>query len=88
MISTDQLSSTHDHLKIINTSRGSIIDEQALYIYLSTHPQASAMMDVWTEEPNHGPLITALLTLPNMILTPHIGALTIQANQAMHHFNR
>ena len=76
----------HDHLQIINTARGSIIDEQALYTYLLNHPRAGAGLDVRSEEPIYGPLISQLLTLPNMFLTPHIWAMTTQAYDRMHHF--
>ena len=55
---------------IINTSRGEIIDEKALYYLLKNRKIAGAALDVFNNEPYSGPLNT----LDNVILTPHIGA--------------
>lgn len=55
---------------IINTSRGEIIDEQALYTALTSGKLGGAGLDVFEEEPYYG----KLKELENAILTPHIGA--------------
>jgi|TARA_B100001964_G_scaffold128459_1_gene142034 D-3-phosphoglycerate dehydrogenase len=54
----------------INTSRGEIINEDALYVALKEKHIFGAGLDVFREEPYSGPL----LELNNVILTPHIGS--------------
>ena len=61
---------------IINTSRGEIIDEEALYNALKEGRLAGAALDVFEKEPATG---NRLATLPNVICTPHIGAQTREA---------
>lgn len=61
---------------IINCARGGIIDEDALYKALQEKKIAGAALDVFAEEP---PLNSQLLNLPNIVLTPHLGASTEEA---------
>jgi D-3-phosphoglycerate dehydrogenase / 2-oxoglutarate reductase len=61
---------------IINTSRGEIIDEKALYNALKEGRLAGAALDVFEKEPATG---NKIATLPNVICTPHIGAQTREA---------
>jgi len=66
---------------LINTSRGELVDEEALYHALVNHKIAAAAQDVYsTEPPKQG---DALVALPNFILTPHIGAFTHEAVERM-----
>jgi D-3-phosphoglycerate dehydrogenase len=58
---------------IINCSRGGTVDEDALYDALMNNKIAGAGIDVFEQEP---PKNSPLLTLENVILTPHIGANT------------
>jgi D-3-phosphoglycerate dehydrogenase len=62
--------------KIINTSRGGVIDEDALYNALKNGDLGGAALDVFEKEPAIG---TKLAELDNVILTPHIGAQTKEA---------
>lgn len=61
---------------IINTSRGAVIDERALYKVLKEGRIAGAALDVFEKEP---PANNELIKLPNVVCTPHIGAQTIEA---------
>ncbi|MDR1030413.1 MAG: phosphoglycerate dehydrogenase [Treponema sp.] len=65
---------------IVNTARGGIIDESALYHALKTGAIFAAGLDTTVEEP---PYHSPLCTLPNCILTPHIGSTTIEATHNM-----
>ena len=63
---------------LINTSRGEIIDESALYEAVKAGKIAGAALDVFEAEP---PTNKLLLGLPNVICTPHIGAQTKEAQE-------
>ncbi len=56
---------------LVNTSRGAIIDEEALAVVLRDGPLAAAALDVFAEEPL--PAESPLRSLPNVVMTPHIG---------------
>ena len=58
---------------LVNTSRGGVVDEEALVEALATRRIAGAALDVFTSEP-HVP--AALLALDNVVLTPHVGSAT------------
>ncbi len=63
---------------LVNTSRGEIIDESALYEALKNSKIAGAALDVFELEP---PANKQLLSLPNLVCTPHIGAQTREAQE-------
>ena len=56
--------------KLINTSRGGLIDENALISFLTDNPMARAYIDTFENEPYSGDLVK----LKNVLLTPHIGS--------------
>jgi len=66
---------------LINTSRGQTVDQAGLVAGLRGGELAGAALDVMEEEPL--PPDDPLLTLPNVILLPHIGSATVETRQAM-----
>ena len=75
-----------ENIILVNTSRWWIIDENELIDFLQKNKQARFFADVWEEEPNQ-PKET-LSKLQNVLLTPHIGAMTKQAEKKMHYFEK
>lgn len=65
---------------LINTARGELVDEEALYRFLKEGRIAGAGLDVLSFEP---PFESPLLTLPNVLVTPHVAAHTKEANMKM-----
>lgn len=76
MINAEKLSKMKKTARIINTSRGGTIDEDALYDAIKSGNLGGAALDVFEVEPATG---HKLATLPNVICTPHIGAQTKEA---------
>jgi gluconate 2-dehydrogenase len=65
---------------LVNIARGGIVDETALVQALREGRLAGAGLDVFEGEPYVHP---ALLDLPNVVLTPHIGSATLSTRRAM-----
>ena len=65
---------------LINLARGGIVDETALVTALRERRIAAAGLDVFEGEPKINP---ALLTVPNVVLTPHIASATLKTRRAM-----
>jgi len=76
MINAEKLKMMKNTARIINTARGGVIDEEALYNSLKEGNLAGAALDVFEVEPATE---KKLITLPNFIATPHIGAQTKEA---------
>lgn len=79
MLGDAQLSRVRRGASIVNAARGGVIDEDALYRALADGRLAGAALDVFAEEPL--PADHPLRRLPNVVLTPHLGAATAEAQQ-------
>tara|TARA_B100000959_G_scaffold216913_1_gene228687 strand:- start:532 stop:831 length:300 start_codon:yes stop_codon:yes gene_type:complete len=65
---------------LINTCRGDVVDQGVLKKYLMQGSIAGAALDVFAEEP---PTDEEFLSLPNLMVTPHIGGNAKEAVEAM-----
>jgi D-3-phosphoglycerate dehydrogenase len=77
LISTEEIEKMNPETIIINTSRGGVIDENALYQALAEN-RIQAALDVFETEPPTG---SALLTMDGIVVTPHIAGSTEEAQQ-------
>jgi phosphoglycerate dehydrogenase-like enzyme len=78
MIGERELSLMKPTAVLVNTSRGRIVDERALLKALREGRIAGACLDVFEEEPTKN---LELLSLPQVIPTPHLGASTIESQR-------
>ncbi len=78
VINEKSIASMKDGVRIINCARGGIVDEKALYDAIKSGKVAGAALDVFESEP---PLESPLLGLDQVIVTPHLGASTVEAQQ-------
>ena len=76
LINAEKMSTMKNTSRIINTSRGGVIDEDALYEFLKDGKLGGAALDVFEVEPATS---NKLASLPNFISTPHMGAQTKEA---------
>jgi D-3-phosphoglycerate dehydrogenase len=78
LISDEEFALMKDSAYLINTARGAIVDETALYKALHSGKLAGAALDVYEIEP---PLNSLITPLKNVICTPHIGGQTIESQR-------
>ncbi|WIB14453.1 phosphoglycerate dehydrogenase [Curtobacterium sp. MCPF17_050] len=78
MISDDQFALMKPTAFVVNVARGGLIDEDALYRALTSNTIAGAGLDVFVSEP---PKDSPLVSLPNVVVTPHLGASTDEAQE-------
>jgi D-3-phosphoglycerate dehydrogenase len=78
IVNAETISKMKDGVRIINCARGGIVNEQDLYKALKSGKVAGAALDVFEKEP---PADNPLLTLDNVICTPHLGASTEEAQE-------
>ena len=78
LINKDSIATMKDGVRLINCARGGIIDEAALYDAIVAGKVAGAALDVFENEP---PTESPLLTLDSVIVTPHLGASTVEAQK-------
>ena len=78
-LSKDEFARMKPGALLINTSRGSFVDEEALAQVLRSGHLSGAGLDVYRQEPYNGPLCH----VPNVVLTPHVSTLTKESRLAM-----
>jgi phosphoglycerate dehydrogenase-like enzyme len=83
-INRDRLAQLGKRTWLINTARGWMVDEGALFAALAERRLAGAALDVFAREP-YAPTEGSgdFRSLPNVILTPHVGSNTVEANGRM-----
>ena len=80
LVSSDVLDALGSGGYLINVARGSVVDEQALVSALADGRLAGAGLDVFADEPD---VPTALLSMDNVVLLPHVGSGTVETRAAM-----
>ncbi|WP_102225500.1 phosphoglycerate dehydrogenase [Acidimangrovimonas sediminis] len=78
ILSRENLAKTKKGVRIINCARGGLIDEEALAEALQSGHVAGAALDVFAVEPATE---NVLFSLPNVVVTPHLGASTTEAQE-------
>ncbi|SFX80851.1 D-3-phosphoglycerate dehydrogenase [Thermoactinomyces sp. DSM 45891] len=78
LINGDTILMMKEGVRILNCARGGIIDEEALYHAIQSGRVAGAALDVFEIEP---PGKHLLFSLPQVIVTPHLGASTVEAQE-------
>ncbi len=80
MLDAPALAAMRPTAVLVNTARGAIVDERALIAALESHAIAGAALDVHEHEPS---VAAELLSLENVVVTPHLGSATRETRQAM-----
>ena len=81
LLNAARLTKTKRGVRLINCARGGLIDEAALVAALASGQVAGAALDVFETEPL--PADSPLRGIPNLILTPHLGASTVEAQESV-----
>ena len=81
ILDEERLRKTRRGVRIINCARGGLIDETALVQALQDGHVAGAALDVFEVEPL--PSDSSLRSAPNIVLTPHLGASTVEAQESV-----
>jgi D-3-phosphoglycerate dehydrogenase len=79
MINGESIAAMKNGVRIIDCARGGVIDEDALYDAIVAGKVAGAALDVFETEPP--PADTKLVQLPQVICSPHMGAMTAEATE-------
>jgi D-3-phosphoglycerate dehydrogenase len=81
LLNKERLAKTRQGVRIINCARGGLVDELALVDALKSGQVAAAALDVFEQEPL--PADSPLRGIPNLVLTPHLGASTAEAQESV-----
>src|SRR5262245_59327456 len=79
MLAAREIALTKPGVRIVNCARGGIVHEGDLLAALDAGHVAGAAVDVWTEEPPVSDLVKRLIRHPRVVVTPHLGANTQEA---------
>ncbi|MBI3635568.1 MAG: phosphoglycerate dehydrogenase [Candidatus Rokubacteria bacterium] len=79
MVGARELATTKPGVRIVNCARGGIVDEADLFAALESGHVAGAAIDVWSEEPPKSERVTRLIQHPRVVVTPHLGANSVEA---------
>ena len=79
MIGARELAALKPGARVVNCARGGIINEADLLAALEGGRIAGAAVDVWSEEPPQSALVKRLIQHPRVVVTPHLGANTQEA---------
>ncbi len=80
MINADSIAKMKPGVRLVNCARGELVDEAAVEAALRSGHIAAAALDVYRQEPTRN---TALLSAPNLLATPHLGASTKEGQEAV-----
>ncbi len=88
MFGEEELSRMRPGSLFLNLSRGFVVDQGALRAHLASGHLSGAALDVFPHEPASGaePFVSELQGMPNVILTPHVGGSTEEAQQDIGNF--
>jgi len=81
MISDREFGLMKSGVIIVNAARGNIINEQALLENLRSGKVTGGGVDVWSEEPPASDLLKQLISSDRLVVTPHLGANTFEAQE-------
>ena len=81
LVGAEHFPGMKDGVIIVNCARGGIINEEAMLAALESSKVAGAAFDVWSEEPPRTETLQKLIAHPRMIVTPHLGANTFEAQK-------
>lgn len=79
MIGERELAMMKDGVILVNAARGGVINEEALFKYLASGKVYGAAVDVFSEEPPKSELLKELIAHERLVVTPHLGANTFEA---------
>ena len=79
MIGARELGAMKPGARVVNCARGGIVNEADLLAALDGGHVAGAAVDVWSEEPPVSPVVKRLIQHPRVVVTPHLGANTQEA---------
>jgi D-3-phosphoglycerate dehydrogenase len=79
MIGAPELAALKPGARVVNCARGGIVNEVDLLAALDSGHVAGAAVDVWSEEPPRSPAVKRLIQHPRVVVTPHLGANTQEA---------